>query len=178
MAVTLKETEATPAAYPAAPGNLSPAAAALDAAPIWQRIEAYCRMRWTLREVVWTVEGGDAWEPPLSPANVTEIEVWENGSWVRCTPAASPWGDYELPGFAYRVTAEVGSGDVPAVVSEAFRRLAEYLADEPDRSAASSFSHAVPGVLEETYERNPAWIARAMELSGAADLLRPYKRRA
>jgi len=77
----------------------------------------------------------------------------------------------------FRVTATVGSDDEPPeAVLEAFRRLAEYLADEPDRSAASSYSVNMGGAIEESYNRNPAWVARALELSGAADLLRPYRR--
>ena len=96
-----------------------------------------------------------------------------------CTPAASPWGGYDLPGDGpYRITADVGGGDVPAAVSEAFRRLAEYLTDATDRAGVSSYSVNMGGAIEESYQRNPAWVARAMELSGAADLLRPYKRRA
>ena len=178
MAATLKEVEAIPASYPDAPAGLSTAAAALDADALWQRIEAYCRARWTDREVVWTVEGSGAWEAPLTPATLNTVEVWESGAWVECTPAASPWGGYDLPGDGpYRITADVGSGDVPAAVNEAFRRLAEYLADEPDRAGVSSYSVNMGGAIEESYQRSPAWSARAMDLSGAADLLRPYKRR-
>lgn len=179
MAATLKEVEAIPASYPAAPAGLSPAAAALNADALWQRLEAYCRVRWTARQVVWTVEGEGAWEAPLQPSTLNTVEVWESGAWVECTPAASPWGGYELPGDGpYRITADVGGGDVPAAVSEAFRRLAEYLADDPDRSGVSSFSVSLGGSIEESYQRNPAWVARGLDLSGAADLLRPYKRRA
>ncbi|MEY8838489.1 hypothetical protein AB9K41_05580, partial [Cribrihabitans sp. XS_ASV171] len=82
MAVTLKEVEAIPAAYPASPEGLSAAAATLDAAMIWQRIEAYCRDRWTARQVVWTVEGSGEWEAPLQPATLNTVEVWESGAWV------------------------------------------------------------------------------------------------
>lgn len=178
MAVTLKEVEAIPTSYRAVSG-LSTAAAALDADALWQRIEAYCRVRWTVREVVWTVEGEGAWEAPLTPATVNTVEVWESGAWVECTPAASPWGGYDLPGDGpYRIMADVGGGDVPAAVFDSFRRLAEYLADTTDRAAVSSYSVNMGGAIEESYQRSPAWVARAMELSGAADLLRPYKRRA
>ena len=177
MATTLKELEAIPASYPSVTG-LSADAAALDADALWQRIEAYCRMRWTAREVVWTVEGPGAWEAPLSPATIGTVEVWEGGAWVEYSPAASPWDGYDLPGDGpYRITADIGGGNVPAAVLEAFRRLAEYLAEKPDRSGVASYSMDI-GDLKESYERNPAWLARAMELSGAADLLRPYKRRA
>ncbi len=179
MAVTLKEIEATPAAYPASPAGLSTAAAALDAAALWQRIEMYTACRYTARDVVWIVQEEGDWLPPLSPFTVSGVEIWENGGWSATTPPASPYGGYVLPGEGpYRFTASVGSGDVPAAVSEAFRRLAEYLADDSDRAGVSSYSVNMGGAIEESYQRNPAWVARAMDLSGAADLLRPYKRRA
>ena len=56
----IKQFEAVPADYPDAPAGLSTAAAALDAAMIWARIEAYTSHRWTVREVVWTLTGGGA----------------------------------------------------------------------------------------------------------------------
>ncbi|WP_299473716.1 hypothetical protein [uncultured Paracoccus sp.] len=177
MAVTLKEVEAIPANYPASPASLSAAAAALNADAIWQRLEAYCRRRWTAREVVWTVEGGGEWEAPLSPATLNTVEIWDSGAWAECTPAASPWGGYDLPGNGpYRITADVGGGDVPAAVMEAFRRLAEYMADEPDRAGVANHSLNMGGAIAESYARNPDWIGKALQHSGAADLLRPYRR--
>ncbi|QFT62080.1 hypothetical protein [Roseivivax sp. THAF30] len=179
MAVTLKEDEAIPSAYPASPAGLSTAAAALDPEPIWQRIEAYCRVRWTPREVVWIVEEDGDWCPPLHPLEVTAEEIWNGSAWEAATVFASPYGGYRLTTAGpYRFTGTVGGGDVPAAVSEAFRRMAEYLADDADRAGASSYSVNMGGAIEESYDRNPAWIGRAMELSGAADLLRPFKRRA
>lgn len=176
MAVTLKEVEAVPAAFPDAPAGLPAAAAALDPTALWQRIEAYCAARWTAREVVWTVEGEGDWTPPIAPAAVTTTEVWESGAWAAVTLPAGPYG-YCLPGDGpYRITATVGGGDLPPAVSEAFRRLAEYLSDGTDRSGASSYRVNM-GPIEEQYERSVAWVARAMDLSGAADLLRPWKRR-
>lgn len=178
MAVTLKEIESIPASYPIVM-DVSERALMLDHVALWQRIEAHCRVRWTSRQVIWTIEGGGEWAAPLSPASVSLVEAWESGSWVECTPAASPWGGYDLPGDGpFRITADVGGGAVPAAVSEAFRRLAEYLGDGTDRAGASSYSINMGGAIEESYQRNPAWVARAMDLSGAADLLRPYKRRA
>lgn len=183
VAVTLKEVEAIPASYPPAPEGLSPAAAALDPAAIWQRIEAYTRARFTAREAVWTVEGAGAWEAPLEPSTLASVEVWENGAWVDCTPAASPFGGYELPGEGpYRITADVGGGAVPAAVSEAFRRLAEYSAEigrdgmVSGHPAATSHSYEFDGALRESFDRPATWAARAMQNSGAADLLRLWKR--
>ncbi|SFN85194.1 hypothetical protein SAMN05216224_11754, partial [Thioclava dalianensis] len=114
---------------------------------------------------------------PLSPATVSTVEQWQGDQWETCTPDPSPLGGYDLPTYGpYRITASVGSGDVPAAVSEAFRRLAEYLGDTDDRAGLSSYSVNMGGAIQESYQRNPAWTARAMQNSGAADLLRPYRR--
>lgn len=57
-----------------------------------------------------------------------------------------------------------------------YRQLAEYLADEHDRAGVSEYSVNMGGAISEACKRNPAWLARALDLSGAADLLRPYRR--
>lgn len=176
MAVIIKQTEATPEAYPVVPDGLSDEAAALDADMIWQRIEVYTAYRYTARDVVWIVQEEGEWVPPLAPATVSGVEVWENGGWSTTTPPASPMGGYFLPGDGpYRFTASVGGGDVPAPVSEAYRRLAEYMADDPGRVGTTSFTDKI-GPLEESVNRAPTWLARAMQYSGAGDLLRPYRR--
>jgi hypothetical protein len=176
MSETLKQIEALPAAYPDAPGGLSTAAAALDTDVIWQRIEAYTAHRFTTREVVWTVEGEGNWTPPLTPATITASEKWESGAWADLTLVDGPYGYCFASDGPFRVTANVGSGTVPAAINEAFRRLVEYLADETDRAGASDYSVNIGGAVEESYQRNPTWVARAMQYSGAADLLRPYRR--
>ncbi len=173
-ATTIRQVEAAPASYPTAPSGLSAAAAALDAAMIWQRIESYIAYRFAEREVVWIVEGPGEWAPPLAPATVTATEVWEGDAWASFTPTPSPLGGYVLPGCgAYRFTADVGGGAVPERVTEAVRRLAEYFA-----GAAQS---ANPGLRQETvegvgsFDYDAGTIAKAMERSGAGDLLRPYR---
>ncbi|GGD30839.1 hypothetical protein [Sinisalibacter lacisalsi] len=176
MAETIKQTENAPESYPDAPSGLSAAAAALDAAMIWQRIEAYVAHRWTARDVIWIVEGDGEWTPPLTPAAVSTVEVWEASAWVETVPLPSPLGGYELPGEGpYRITASVGGGTVPEVVDQAFRRLAEYWAVEEKHPGASAFATSV-GTLDLNETRAPTWVARAMQHSGAADLLRPYRR--
>lgn len=178
MATTIKETEALPSAYPTPPSGLSTEAAALNSDAIWQRIEAYCRVRWTERSVVWVIEGPGDWEAPLSPINASSEDVWSDGAWSDVTLPETPLGGSEMAEAGpYRVTASVGGGTPPEAVLEAYRRLAEYLAEVPDRQGVSSFSFKLGDAIEESYQRNAAWIARAMDLSGAADLLRPYKRR-
>lgn len=183
MACTLKQVEALPATYPAAPAGMSVAAAALDPAMIWQRIESYICHRWTARAVVWTVEGPGEWEPPLSPATITTVESWSGTAWVAVTLMASPLGSVVLPAEApYRITATVGGGTVPAAVSGAYRRLAEYSAEigdngmVPGHVSHTSHSVAIGSAINESFARPSTWAAKAIINSGAGDLLRPYRR--
>lgn len=180
MAVTLKQTETPPEAYPAAPAGLSAGAAAiLDA--VWRRIEAYVAFRTTERDVQWIVEGEGQWCPPLTPATIAAVEIWEADAWTAVTLRPSPLGGYALPGVGpYRFTGTAGDdeADVPADLAEAFRRLAEYLAAAVDleHAGARTVTEAVPDVYSSTVERSPAWMAQALINSGAADLLRTYRR--
>jgi hypothetical protein len=179
MATTIKQTESEPEDYPDAPDGLSTAAAALDAAMIWQRIEAYTAQRWTERAVTWIVEGCGEWVPPLSPAVITAVEVWSGANvWETATLTASPLGGYYLRASGpYRFTATVGDADVPAAVNEAFKRLAEYMAGKRGKAGASSESISA-GSISLTHRRSASWMAEAMQNSGAGDLLRPYRRAA
>ena len=172
-----KQFDGVPANYPAAPSGLSDNAAALDADMIWARIEGYVAHRYTEREVVWTLIGdaGNQWHPPLAPIVSRHGHVWENDVWRVVTLITGPLGIILPHDGTYRVTAQVGGGDVPAAFSEAFRRLAEYMADDPGRAGAYKQTDKI-GPLDEELTRSPAWLARAMQLSGAADLLRPYRR--
>ena len=182
MAETLKQTEALPAAYPAVPAGLSPAAAALPPEPLWQRIESYVAQRWTARAVTWLVEGPGEWTPPLSPATVTTAEVWAGGEWSEVVLKPAPDGYCLAAEGPYRITATVGSGTAPAAVLEAFRRLAEYSADIglystwKGLAGATSNNVSVGGELTHSADRPATWAARALINSGAADLLRPYRR--
>lgn len=175
MAVTLKREEAIPATYPDPPEGLSQAAQDFDAAAVWQRIEAYTAWRWSEREVVWIAEGFGPWCAPLRPATITSFERWQDGAWVEYTPDPGPYG-YEFAECGpHRITATVGGGDVPAVVLEAFRRLAEYMAATDEQPGATDYTYDV-GPVKVARVQNAAWVARGMINSGAADLLRPYRR--
>jgi len=183
MAETLKQDEAVPASYPATPSGLSTAALAIAPAVIWARIEAYVSTRWTARAVVWTVAGPGDWEPLLTPATVSAVEQWTGSAWAAVTLNPSPLGGYCLNDATYRITAAVGGGTVPEAVNQAYRRLAEYSSDAGSpgptkgRSGASSVSLDL-GEYKTSFDRAPTWLARAMSNSGAADLLRPYRRNA
>ncbi len=177
----LKQVESVPVAFPDTPGGLSDNATALDSNMIWSRIETYVSHRWTEREVVWTIEGheDDDWTAPLTPVVSLAAEKWESGSWVSVTLPEGPMG-YCLPSDGqFRITAQVGGGSVPAAVPEAYRRLAEYLSgakDSLNEPGASSISQTITSDLQWSVTRAPNWIARAIQHSGAADLLRPYRR--
>lgn len=177
MAVTLQQNEGTPASHPSI-GGLSLAAGVLDQAFLWQRIEAWVAHRWSARSVTWIVEGPGQWVPPLAPFTLATSEEWGGDwDWHDVTLNPSPLGGYELPHSGqFRFTGNVGGGAVPADVTQAFTRLAEYVATESAGLAGAS-SYAVDmGQINENFRRSPAWMARAMEWSGAADLLRRYRR--
>ncbi|MFW2544409.1 hypothetical protein ACN2XU_17370 [Primorskyibacter sp. 2E107] len=178
MAHVLKQTEEIPASYPSATG-LSTAAAALDGDVLWQRIEAYTARRWTARNVVWIVEakGGECWEPPLSPVVSLSGACWNENTleWEAVTVVDHALGYILTFDATYKITASVGGGDLPAAVAEAFRRLAEYSTAHEDRAGVSQSTVTV-GPIQTSYSRNPAFMAKALINSGAADLLRPYRR--
>lgn len=179
MAITLKQTESAPESYPVIPSSpaiLSVAAAALDPALVWQRIESYVAKRWTKRQVEWLVEGPGEFCPPLSPAEVTTIHIWSRaGEWEQCDLVAAPLG-YWLPATGpYKFTATVGGGDLPANALEAFRRLAEYFASKPG-AAGVSHEQITAGTVSRSVTRSSTATAEALQNSGAADLLRSYRR--
>ena len=167
MAETLTQDEAAPAAPPVPGGDGGDPAA-------WSRIESYITHRWPARAVVWHVRGPGVWVPPLRPVTALTAEIWNGGGWIDATVDAAPLGwEMTLEG-PYRVTATVGDDtDPPADVLEAYRRLSTYSA-EAQRAGVSRHSLEVGGVGVET-ERDPRWLAKAMQLSGAGDLLRPYR---
>lgn len=187
MSTTIKQVESPPEAYPEIGSppfvTLSAAASELDPAMLWARIESHIAHRFTPRDVVWIVEGPGEWTPPLTPAAVDTIEVWRGESWVETLDVAgSPCGGFTLPGDGpYRVTATVGDGspfpEVPAIVWEAFRRLAEYAAQRAGKAGARSESVSA-GTVTLSHSRHEAWLGRAMQNSGAADLLRTFRRAA
>ncbi|MCF7747722.1 hypothetical protein GLP43_09105 [Sulfitobacter sp. M39] len=195
MAETIKQVEAIPASYPDI-GQSELGFAPTDDS--WQRIESYIAHRFTPREVIWTVEGEGDWTPPLKPVTAISAEKWENG-WVEVTLPEGPYG-YCLPGDGpYRITATVGPEGVevdgvttyavPTVVAKAAHRLTQYCLIQVDKDdygrftrlpefAATSARYSGEGenAAETELERPSTWIAKAMQNSGAADLLRPYRR--
>lgn len=178
-AETLSQVEDIPSSYSTTPeGLLSAEAEALDASALWARLERWIAYRWTARAVVWIVEGPGQWSPSLTPVTLSSAKVWRNDAWETVTPSPSPLGGYLLESGTYQIIGTAGDdGEPPAEIWESFRRLAEYLAAGDDTPPGASRYGVTMGTgLSEQISRDPRWIARALELSGAADLLRPFRR--
>lgn len=164
MVELLSVEEGRPLDYPAL-------TLAFDEAVIWQRIEAWCGHRWGARAVTWVVRGAGEWIPPLTPYSVDQAYKWNGATWEQTTLAYSAVGLW-LEGCDYKIEATVGdANDSPAAVDEAAQRLAEFYA------AHSADDAGVTSITDGDYSRtiNASAMARAMQYSGAADLLRPYR---
>lgn len=160
MATTLKQTETV---------TLTDA--------IWARIEAYIAHRFASRSVEWIVEGPGEWCPPLTPATITTIETWNGTAWETITVPDSPLGGYWLSGEGpYRFAGTVGAGPIPLAVQEAYNRLQSYFAEDTDIGGGVSEMSTNVGPISISEKRQTTWLAKAMQNSGAADLLRPYRR--
>ena len=174
MAVTIhQKEEAGP--YPDAPEGVSFDGLLIPAPVIWARLEQWIAHRWSARAVVWVVEGPGEWSPPLVPAVIDEVEAWHPAGWQAVSPALAPLG-YDLARGKFRFTATVGEGPVPDDAAEAYRRLAEYCASEVEAPPGVTSHRISEGDLSISWRRNASHIARAIHNSGAADLLRPYRR--
>ncbi|WP_371170691.1 hypothetical protein [Aliiroseovarius sp. 2305UL8-7] len=181
MATALQQIEAEPLLYPALPQGLSqPALAAVvsnqQVGAIWKRIEDHVAHRWTERRVTWIVEGCGDWLPPLAPiVEILTVEKWLDATWVAATVTPSPLGGLSLPTDGhYRVVATVGGGLAPVSVTEAFRRMAEYLGGIRGSASERSFRRSV-GDVSNTFHHETDFMGMALLKSGAADLLRNYR---
>lgn len=176
-ATTLERTEAAKtASWP----NVNASSPLCNVA--WPRLEAYTAWRFAPRVVTWLVEGPGHWKPDLAPAVVTEISAWSvsANAMVTTTIDASPYGGYFLPGCGpYTITATVGGGSpapgVPEDYAEAVRRLTAYLASKPGTPGVRS-ERISAGSIDIARTRSESWMAQALQNSGAADLLRTYRK--
>jgi len=172
----LSQDEGQPASYPAKPSDLSADAAALDPAAVWTRIESWIAYRWGERTVTWIVAGPGVWSPNLKPASVDTAEVWGGTTWTTTTLTAAPTG-YDLDDATYQITATVGSTDTPPeAVLEAYKRYAEYVVDTGHIGRVATSGSRNLSDLSISTDRPAQWQARALHYSGAADLLRPWRR--
>src|SRR5690606_29211990 len=115
---------------------------------------------------------------PLAQATVGNIEVWSSGAgeYEPVALSPSPMGGYYLPATGpYRFAATVAATELTATAWEAYRRLAEYMAARPGKAGATS-ERIGAGSINISHSRSASWLAQAMQNSGAADLLRKYRR--
>lgn len=140
-------------------------------AALWARIFHYIRWRCPARAVTWTIEGEGAFDPPLKPVSlVSSLEVWRGDAWEPLPVKQAPVGIL-LPGPGiYRVTATVGDATVPDAIQTAYDRLSGYMLELNTEPGATSISD---GDYSVTRSANAA--GRALQYSGAADLLRAYR---
>ena len=174
MTEVLDRVEA-PANNPGQPTDLSPAAAAIDPDALWARLEAWTNRRFAPRTVTWVIAGPGGWQPDLRPATIDTSEVWRGEGWEPTTLRVGPLG-FSLDSGAYRVTATVGGASPPpSEFWEAYRRLAEYLADDSDVGVVASSATRTVGDVSVSAKRPQAWQARAIHNSGAGDMLRGFR---
>lgn len=102
------------------------------------------------------------------------MEKWNGTAWEAVTLDASPLGGYDLKGATYRFTGTVGdTDDPPETVLLAYVRLAEYFALIATEEGAAGLASGADG--DYSFQRAPTWAAKAIQLSGAADLLRRWR---
>jgi hypothetical protein len=155
---TIKITEGEFSGKRAAPWRLSAEANNVGPEPIWQRIEDWTRYRWGSRTVVYIAEGTGDWRPPLSPTTISTVEVWQDSAWAAVTLDPSPMSGFVLLGETYRFTGTVGDEYFAAVAGDL----------EPGVISSSDGDYSFE-------KAQPTWKAKAIQLSGAADLLRKYR---
>ena len=168
MSRIIAQVETVPASYPAIEDLEE--SDALSAA--WQRIEHYIAWRYSPRSVVWRIEStGCEWRAPLAPVVTLTAQVDGDDPFE---PEAGPQGGWMLPRGIVTVTATVGAGPAPAAVLEAVRRYVRLMTTTLTLPAGvTRFSSGTFDAAVRRDELNPAM---AMVNSGAADLLRAYRR--
>lgn len=163
----VKQAEAIPESYPDVDGVTGDALAIA-----WQRVEHFIAWRYSPREVVWRVEAdGCEWQAPLAP--VVSLTV-QNGDETPYEPESGPLGGWMLPCGIVTVTATVGAGPAPAAVLEAVKRYAGFIASVAQLPAG--ITRIGSGALSLSYRADQVNSAMALVNSGAADLLRAYRR--
>lgn len=148
----------------------------IDPVPAWQRVEHYIAHRFAPREVTWLLEAaGGVWIPPLCPVVSITARRWTGGAYEPLTLSRVPRG-WHVPAGSFEIVATVGAGPVPPVVEEAVRRLAAYLDEETGVPAGARSYSMTTGQLSERIDIGIGHEGRALQNSGAADLLRAYRR--
>jgi hypothetical protein len=150
---------------------------------LWERLESYIAYRWGVRQAAWTINGCGEWNPSLGPTSNLTADVWDSDTftWSAITPDQSPLGGFIFnDNRTYRITGTLGTTDpVPPAVVEAYFRLRDYVAEATAETipvGVASHSLKIGDGYSEEISRNPNYLARSMNYSGAGDLLRSYRR--
>ncbi len=152
---------------------------------IWRRIEQFIHWRWGERSVEWVIAGQGLFVPPLRPVTITTVEKFNDfgspavppGEWFSVTPSRSPFGICLRNSGYYRLKGTAGQAVTPpADVLEAYTRMADYIAavQDEDFPGATTVTESVPGVSL-SVRRPSNSMARALEYSGAMDILKAYR---
>lgn len=155
----MSETEIS-VTYPDAPN---------DDPVIWDRLESWCNYRWseTVMEFVVDPPCEIDWVPPYAPFVVDLV----NGE--AATPDAL--GSVKLAEKS-TVRATIGGAVPSATVLAAYQRLAEYMAATDAAPKGTSRYSISIGDVSESYSRRSDHMGHAMQNSGAADLLRKFRK--
>lgn len=173
----LKITEGDPAVRPAL--DLPAAIEAVDPEVVWRRMESWCAWRWGVRSIEIVAAGGGELVPPRGPLTISSVDLFRAEVWRPAELCFGPLGGVVLDGGStYRLRSTVGAVTAAPDVCEAHRRLTDYMASPPDRRPGSSSESIDLGGYRTDFQRSPTWAARAIFNSGAADLLRPWRRAA
>jgi len=172
----LKWSEDTPATAPAVPTGLSPAAAALDPLAVWSRLELWSGHRWEVRDFEAVIEGPGEWSAPVAPVTYAAADVWAVDTWAVSELRPGPLGLVFACG-TFRISGTVGDGqpaDPDAL--EAYRRYAEFLAETGKRPGYQSWNFSLDGAMSISWRRERNAMAKGIYGSGAADMLRKYRK--
>ena len=163
MVATIKSHEGEPASL-------------AEPAWAWQRIETWIDRRWPQRDVQFVVEGPGGWTPPIWPVTFDTVEFWRDGAWVATDLDPHPVHAYDLPCGTHRFTGLAGDNATPpAAVLEAVARLVAYHETAKDLAPFTSRRTQVGDVMEDV-DMPALNVARALTQSGAADLLRRWRK--
>jgi len=180
VALTLKIEEGEPASWPEVEDLRLIGLPEKYEAVFWRRIEDYLGRRYAARAVTFFVEGPGEWTPPIEPVSGLSVEVFDAGGWASVEPEATAFGGFVLPATGpYRIAGTAGDdSEPPQLVKSAVAALAGYAAaaDSNAPRGASAYSMSVGGVIEERVRRDPAFLAKAIDYSGAGDMLRHLRR--
>jgi len=136
---------------------------------IWDRLESFCNFRWseTVMEFVVNPPCEIQWQPPYEPFLIMEV----NGE-----PAEpDEYGAVKIRDKSI-IRATIGGAVPSATVLKAYQRLADYFAAENEAPAGVQRYSVTIGDISETYSMRSDHLSRAMQNSGAADLLRKYRK--